>query len=64
MSKQAKVITVKLPLVRVMIRKRKVVSKWETHKAKVGRVFNVGKFMIATFPKHSKRCPSKSFKVA
>jgi len=64
MSKSAKPIHVKLPFVRVMIRKRSVISKWETHAGKVGRVFNAGKFMIATYPKKSVRCPSANFRLS
>lgn len=61
MSKQANPIHITLPLVRIMVRKRSTVSKWETHKGKVGRVFNAGKYMIATYPKRSSRCPKANY---
>jgi len=64
MHKQAKPIHVTLPFVRVMIRKRAKVSKWETHKGKIGRVFNAGKFMVAAFPKASTRCITDNMRVS
>jgi len=64
MSKSAKPIHVSLPFVRVMVRKRAIVSKWETHKGKVGRVFNAARYMIAVYPKRSQRCPSNSLRLS
>ena len=64
MSKHAKPINISLPFVRVMIRKRALVRKYETHKAKLGRVVNVGRYMVALFPKSSYRCPSASLRVS
>ena len=64
MSKSAKPIHVSLPLVKVMIRKRAVQSKWGTHKGKVGRVFNAARFMIAVYPKASQRCPTNNLRLS
>ena len=64
MYKQANLIHITLPLVRVMIRKRSTVSKWGTHAGKVGRVFNAGKYMIATYPKRSSRCITANMRVS
>lgn len=58
--KSAKPLSFTLPLFRVLVRKRAVVSKWETHKGKHSRVVNLGKYMIALFPKRSHRCPADS----
>ncbi len=64
MSKHAKPLSFSLPLVRVMVRKRAVQSKWGTHAGKVGRVFNAGKYMIAAFPKRSARCITANLRVS
>lgn len=64
MSKTAKPLSLSLPFVRVMVRKRATVSKWETHKGKVGRVFNAGRYMVAAFPKRSARCVSRNLRVS
>ena len=64
MSKSAKPLSFSLPLVRVMVRKRAVQSKWGTHKGKVGRVFNAGRYMVATFPKRSARCITANLRVS
>jgi len=53
-----------LPFVRVMIRKRAKEFKLGTHKGKVGRVFNVGKFMLAAYPKASARCITNNMRVS
>ena len=64
MYKQAKPISLSLPFVRIMVRKRAIVRKYETHKAKLGRVVNLGRYMVAFFPKSSYRCPSASLRVS
>jgi hypothetical protein len=64
MSKSAKPLSFSLPLVRVMVRKRSTVSKWGTHKGKIGRVFNAGRYMVATFPKRSARCITANLRVS
>jgi hypothetical protein len=64
MHKQANPIHVTLPFVRVMIRKRAKEFKFGTHKGKVGRVFNLGKFMLATYPKASARCITNNMRVS
>jgi len=64
MSKSANPIHVSLPMVRVMVRKRAVESKWGTHKGKVGRVFNAARFMIAVYPKKSSRCPTDNLRLS
>ena len=60
MYKEAKPISFAIPFFRVLLRKRSAVSKWETHKGKHSRVVNAGKYMVAFFPKRSRRCPNQS----
>lgn len=64
MSKSAKPLTLNLPFVRVMYRKRSRDSKWGTHAGKIGRVFNAGKHMIAAYPKRSRRCITANLHVS
>lgn len=64
MRKTAKPLSFSVPFVRIMVRKRAKVWKLETHPGKVGRVFNVGLYMVAAFPKKHVRTPKDDMHVS